>query len=57
MKYVCKELWTYLFHQPASRLQADKHGGSLDSLRLLTLDSCRSDWTQIANVTQSVRFQ
>ncbi|CAL1167381.1 unnamed protein product [Cladocopium goreaui] len=27
MKYVCKELWTYLFHQPASRLQADKHGG------------------------------
>ena len=38
MKYVCKELWTYLFHQPASRLQADKRGGSLDCLRLLTLD-------------------
>jgi len=57
MKYVCKELWTYLFHQPASRLQADKRGGSLDSLRLLTLDWCRSDWTQIANATQSVWFQ
>ncbi|CAE7549884.1 Trappc6b [Symbiodinium natans] len=26
MKFVCKELWTYLFNKPASRLQVDKQG-------------------------------
>eukprot|EP00931_Biecheleriopsis_adriatica_P080585 TRINITY_DN53939_c0_g1_i1.p1 TRINITY_DN53939_c0_g1~~TRINITY_DN53939_c0_g1_i1.p1 ORF type:complete len:243 (+),score=47.12 TRINITY_DN53939_c0_g1_i1:58-729(+) len=26
MKYVCKDLWTYLFKKPANRLQTDRHG-------------------------------
>ncbi|CAE8735914.1 unnamed protein product [Polarella glacialis] len=26
MKYVCKELWTYLFRKPANRLQTDRLG-------------------------------
>merc|ERR1712032_388315 len=26
MKYVCKELWTFLFRKPANRLQTDRRG-------------------------------
>lgn len=37
MKFICKDVWTYLFQQPATRLQADKHGGFSDGIMTLCM--------------------